>query len=93
MVQKKIFEAGLGDVDVAKLDAGSSGEVGDLGNKRAAAVGVEIGAVAVGGADFPDAGQALETLQKFRGMNAESEAATSIRREQKPSAPAEFPEQ
>ncbi len=63
MVQKKILEAGLGDVHVAELDAGVGGKIGDFRNQRTAAIGVEIGAVAVGSAHFPDAGQALETLQ------------------------------
>jgi len=42
MVQKKIFQAGLGDVHVAQFDAGSGGEIGDFGDQRTAPVGVEI---------------------------------------------------
>src|SRR5882724_466099 len=74
MVKKKILEAGLGDVHVAKLDAGIGGEIGDFRNQRTAAIGVEVGAVAVGSADFPHAGEALETLQKLRGVYAEAKA-------------------
>jgi hypothetical protein len=67
-MKKKIFEAGLGNVYVAQFDAGIGGEISDFGDQRTAAVGVEVGAVAVGGADFADAGEALKTLEKLRGM-------------------------
>ena len=68
MVQKKIFEAGLGDVHVAQFDAGSGGEIGDLGDERATAISVEVGAAAIRGAHFSNARQCLEALQKFRGV-------------------------
>jgi len=56
MVQKKILEAGLGDVHVTQFDGSSGGKIGNLWNQRTAAVGVEIGAIAVRGAHFGDAG-------------------------------------
>src|SRR6267378_3923169 len=74
MVQKKVFQAGLGDVYVAQFDAGGGGEIGDFGDQRAAAVGVEIGAVAISGADFADTSQSLEPLKHVRRMHAEPEA-------------------
>ncbi len=74
MVQKKIFQAGLGDVHVAQFDAGSSSEIGDFGDQRTSAIGVEIGAVAIGGADFPDASQPLEPLKQIRRMHAQPKA-------------------
>jgi hypothetical protein len=40
MVQKEIFQAGFGDVDVTQLDAGIEGKIGDLRNQRTAAIGV-----------------------------------------------------
>ncbi len=74
MVQKEILEAGLGDVHVAQLDTGSGGQSGDFRNERTAAVGVEIGAVAVRRAHLPDTGQAAETLEQVRRRKAEAEA-------------------
>src|SRR6202521_187571 len=74
MVQKEIFQAGLGDVNVTQFDAGSRGKIGDLGNQRTATVGVQVSAIADGGAHFPYAGQALETLQEVWGVAAKAEA-------------------
>src|SRR6202521_6306162 len=74
MVQKEIFQAGLEDVNVTQFDAGSGGKIGDLGNQRTATVGVQVSAIADGGAHFPYAGQALETLQEIWGVAAKAEA-------------------
>src|SRR5438046_9515825 len=74
MVQKEIFQTGLGNVNVTQFDASSGGEIGDLGDQRTATVGVQVRAIAVGGAHFPDASQALETLHELRGVPAEAEA-------------------
>jgi len=74
MVQKEIFQAGLGDVDVAQFDAAARSQAGDLRNERTPAVSVEVGAASRVGADFPDAGEALETFEEIRGVNAKAEA-------------------
>ena len=66
---------GLRDlVRSAQFDAGSRGKIGNLGNQRTATVGVQVSALAVGGAHFPDASQALETLQQIWGVPAKAEA-------------------
>ncbi len=41
---------------VTQFDPGGGGEAGNIGNQRAAAVSVQIGAIAIGGAHFPNAG-------------------------------------
>src|ERR1700694_5088903 len=69
-----MLQTGLGDVNVAQCDAGSRGKIGNLGNQRTATVGVQVSALAVGGAHFPDASQALETLQQIWGVPAKAEA-------------------
>src|SRR6267154_5758637 len=69
MVQKEVFQAGLGDVDVAQFNASAGSQAGDLRNEGAAAVSVEIGAASVGGAHFPDAGETLETFEEIRGVH------------------------
>src|SRR5438105_15426557 len=74
MVQKEIFQAGLGDVYVAQLDACAGSQGGNLCNERTAAVGVDVGAIAVVGADFTDAGKSLEAYEEIRGVQAETEA-------------------
>jgi hypothetical protein len=56
VVQKKILETGLGDVNVGKLNGCSGSEIGDFRDERASAIGVDIGgAIVVGrGADLAD---------------------------------------
>ncbi len=63
MVEKEILEAGLGNVHIAQFSSGGEGEVGNFGNQGASAVGVEIGAVAIGGAHFGDAGQSFQACE------------------------------
>ncbi len=74
MVQKEIFKAGLGDMYVAQLDIRREREIRDLGNERAAAVGVKIGAIVFRRAHLANTRQRLETLQQFRRVLAEADA-------------------
>src|SRR5437762_11169535 len=59
----EIFKTGLGDVHVAQLDAGAGSQRSNLRDEGAAAVGVEVGTVAVVGADFARSEEHTSELQ------------------------------
>ena len=80
MVQEEIFQAGLGDVDVRQFGAGSRSQARDFRNERAASVGINVNAGAVGGTHFAHPSQRLQSLQQVRGLVPETQAATRIRR-------------
>ena len=66
-MQKKIFEAGLGNVARRTTQRLlTSARFATSENERAAAVSVDIGAVVFRGAHFANACQRLETLQQIR---------------------------
>src|ERR1700688_1889474 len=65
MVQKQILQRRLGDVDVGDIRARLRGNSAGGRDERAAAVGVEIGAVLPDGPNLCHAGQARELLEQL----------------------------
>ena len=46
-MEKKIFQAGFGNVHIAQFDRSAGGEIGYLGYQRASAVGIDVGGIVV----------------------------------------------
>jgi len=78
-VEKQVLEAGLGNVDVQEIDAGGGGEVDDLGDEGAAAVGIEVGGISGGGADLADTGERGEGRERSGRRGRSGDAAGSLR--------------
>src|ERR1035441_1815684 len=73
-MQEQRFKAGLGNVDIVQLGAGSLRRGDDRGDERAAAVGIDVGGNVVGGAHFGDARQASQDGEQFLGGAVEAQA-------------------
>src|SRR5215467_11735136 len=74
VVQKKVFQARLGDVHVEQLNACRGGHIRHFWNQRAATVGVQIGPGIIRRAHLPDPGKSLQPLEKLGRMYAEAYA-------------------
>jgi hypothetical protein len=98
VVQKKILQAGFRDVHIAQFDRSAGGKIGDLGNQRASAVGVDVGGVIVLGFVLrviwralllhPPESAAAAAIPESGGRSA---VAADSRQEPKPSTPRVFP--
>jgi hypothetical protein len=63
-------------VHIAQLNVGAGGKIGNFGDQRTSTVGIDVGGVVIFiiGADLPDPGHGLKTLQQIRGLLAEAQA-------------------
>src|SRR5579862_9740463 len=74
VMQEQVLQARLGNVDVAQLYSGGDPMVDDLGDQRAAAIGVEIDAGGLVRARLGDSGQRFQPFDQSVGEAIEAQA-------------------